>query len=213
MVRGIFIILVLVFLLGYNGLALTPQDIGKLDKVRVLIVYKDNLNELWDFLVNKKGNYNVIDLRVGERYVSTDLLNYLKGWVTNGGGIIVYTGKDDESCSACLFYPDIKYEELEKWEARIFKVPVNLKNPVVTNVRKVMFVVARIPIIENTTGKIVILEDSNGKPMAFIENMGRGRIAFINANVLVPHWKREFYDNERLFLNLYRWLAGRNIPP
>ncbi len=213
MLGRIFKTLVFIFIFGSYALALTPQDIGKLDKVRLLIVYRDNINELWDFIVNRKGNYNVIDLRVGERYVSTDLFNYLRNWVTNGGGIVVYTGKDDETCSACLFYPDIKYEELEKWESRVFRVPANLKNPVVTNVRKVMFVVARIPIIEDTTGKIVILEDSNGKPMAFIENMGRGRVAFINANVLVPYWKKEFYDNERLFLNLYRWLAGRNVPP
>ncbi|MGB9668306.1 MAG: hypothetical protein ACPLSJ_06840 [Thermosulfidibacteraceae bacterium] len=202
------------YFLGVLSLsALTPQDIEKLDKVKVLIVYKDNINELWDFLTTKKREYQVIDLRVGERYISTDLFSQLRNWVNSGGGIIVYAGRDDTTCSACAFFPEIKYEDLENWESRVFKVPDGLKNPVVTNVKKVMFVVSRIPIIGDTTGKIVILQDEASKTVAFISNMGRGRIAFLPTNVLVPYWKTEFYDNERLFLNLYRWLAGRNVPP
>ena len=194
-------------------LALTPFDYGKLPRVKALAVYRDNVQDLWNFLI-KGGNYQVVDLRTGIAYIPTELENLLKGWVNNGGGVLTYIGADDEGDSASLFLREgeVEYASLNRWVPVVLKAPAMVKHPLLKGVKRVKLYIYRIPDIKNMQGKIPLLETQDGKVVAFAMNYGKGRVVVLPTGPLVPYYPINQYDNERFFINVYQWLAYGKVP-
>ncbi len=200
-------------LVGLALLALTPYQFGKLPKVRVLVVYRENLKDLWDFLV-KGGDYRVVDLRVGVAYLPAELQDALKGWVKSGGGVVVYAGADDESDSWSVFLKDedVEYARLNRWVPVVLKRKKGVKHPLLVGVERIKLFLHRIPDLKATQGKTALFTTPDGKPVAFAMNYGRGRVVFLPTGPLLPYFPVDQYDNRRFFINIYQWLAGNPVP-
>ncbi len=200
-------------IIAFLLLALTPFDYGKLPRVKALVVYRDNVQDLWNFLI-KGGNYQVVDLRAGIAYIPTELENLLKGWVNKGGGVLTYIGADDEGDSASFFLREgeVEYASLNRWVPVVLKAPAMVKHALLKGVKRVKLYIYRIPDIKNMQGKIPLLETQDGKVVAFAMNYGKGRVVVLPTGPLVPYYPINQYDNERFFINVYQWLAYGKVP-
>lgn len=191
--------------------SLTPQGEKRLPKVKVFTVYREQVAELWQFLTTSPRKYQVIDLRVGIAYLTTDLQNLIKSWVEKGGGIIVYAGADDEGDSASVFFEnDIEYASLNRWEPVILKAVGN--HPLLKGVSRIKLFIYRIPDIKNLMGKIPLFQMEDGKVAAFAFQYGSGRGIYLPTGPLIPYFPVDQYDNRRFFINAYQWLAGNPVP-
>ncbi len=192
-------------------IALAPQQEEKLPKVKVLTVYKEQISVLWQFLISSPEKYQVIDLRVGIAYLTTDLQNLIKSWVEKGGGIIIYAGADDEGDSASIFFEnDIEYANLNRWEPIILKAIGN--HPLLKGVSKIKLYMYRIPDIKNLVGKIPLFQTEDGKIVVFAFQYGKGKGVYLPTGPLIPYFPVDQYDNKRFFINVYQWLAGNPVP-
>ncbi|BAT71709.1 hypothetical protein TST_0909 [Thermosulfidibacter takaii ABI70S6] len=193
--------------------ALTPFDYGKLPKVRALVVYKENVQDLWNFLT-KGGNYQVLDIRAGIAYLPTELQDLIRKWVNAGGGALAYMGADDEGDSAKIFLKDqeVEYASLNRWTPVVLKRPANLNHPLLKGVERVKLYLFRIPDIKNMQGKIPLLETVDGKTVALAMSYGKGRVVILPTGPLMPYFPLDQYDNERFFINIYQWLAYGKVP-
>jgi hypothetical protein len=196
-----------------SALGLTPEEAEALKPVKVLVVTQDTIPMLWDLLLGKR-NDTVIDLRIGPRFLTTELQVRVRKWVDAGGGILVYGGVDDTNDSAAIFFPKMEYTDLRRWRAVIARVPQDAKVPVVNQVSEVKIFMRRLPKPESIkgTGGVVILAISDTQPVAFVMNYGKGRLAYLPTGTLFPAYPVDEYDNKRLFLNLFRWLGKEPVP-
>ncbi len=203
----------LLLAVSFLFIALTPYEYGKLPKVKVLVVYRENLGDLWKFLV-EGGDYKVVDLRVGEAFISTELQAKLKDWVNSGGGTVVYMGADDKTDSAIIFFneEDIEYARLNRWVPVVLRRPKMVDHPLLKGVTKVKLYLHRIPDIKNMQGKTPLLETPDGKVVALAMDYGKGRVVILPTGPLFPPYPVEEYDNQRFFINIYQWLAHNSVP-
>ncbi len=206
-------LLLFCLLVGSPSYGLTPEEAKALKPVKVLVVTEDTIPFLWDLLLGK-DNSTVIDLRIGPRFLTTELQVRVRKWVNAGGGVLVYGGVDDTNDSAAVFFPNMEYTDLVRWRAVIARVPSNTKSPVVNQVSEVKMFIKRLPKADSikSTGGTIILAISDTQPVAFVMNYGKGRLAYLPTGTLFPAYPVEEYDNKRLFLNLFRWLGKEPVP-
>ena len=201
------------FILSLLLLALTPYQYSQLPKVKVLVVYRDNINQLWDFLV-KGGDYQVVDLRVGVAFLPAELQDALRKWVNTGGGALAYMGADDETDSASVFLKkeDVEYAQIGRWTPVVLdRVPM-VNHPLLKGVSKVKLFIHRLPDIKNMQGKAPLLQTPDGKVVAVAMDYGRGRVVILPTGPLLPYYPVDQYDNRRFFINIYQWLARNPVP-
>ncbi len=193
--------------------ALTPQEAKNLKPVKVLVVTEDNLHLLWKLLLGNSTE-KVIDLRIGPRFLTTELQLRVREWVSNGGGILVYGGVDDTNDSAAVFFPKIEYTDLPRWQAVIAVAVPHVNTPVLNKVMKVKIFMRRLPKLKPLPGSnsTPILQISDTQRVAFVTAYGKGRVAYLPTGTLYPASPVREYDNRRLFLNLFRWLAKEKVP-
>ena len=193
--------------------ALTPYDYPNLPKVKVLVVYRQNLRDLWEFLV-KGGDYRVLDLRVGVAYLPADLQDLIRGWVNKGGGALVYAGADDDGDSASVFVKseDVEYADLGRWTPVVLERVPMVNHPLLRGVQRVELYMHRLPDIENMQGKTPLLQTPDGRVVAFAMEYGAGRVVVLPTGPLLPYYPVDRYDNQRFFINIYQWLAGNPVP-
>ena len=203
----------LLFISSLLLLALTPYEYSRLPKVKVLVVYRENVGDLWRFMVNG-GDYKVVDLRVGIAFLPTELQNRLRSWVNRGGGALVYCGADDETNSWPVFMKeeDVEYAELSRWIPVVLKKVPNVSHPLLKGVEKIKLYMHRVPDVKNQQGKVPLFQTQDGKNVVFAQDYGRGRVVFLPTGPLLPYFPINEYDNERFFINIYQWLAGNKVP-
>jgi len=196
-----------------TSFALTPQEAKNLKPVKVLVVTEENTDHLWSLLLGNSTE-KVIDLRIGPRFLTTELQVRVRKWVSDGGGILVYGGVDDTNDSAAIFFPKIEYTDLPRWQAVIAKAVPNVNTPVLNKVSKAKIFMRRLPKLKPLPGSesVPILQISDTQRIAFVTNYGKGRIAYLPTGTLYPAYPVKEYDNRRLFLNIFRWMAKEKVP-
>jgi len=212
------IIFIFLCFLGVQAAPLPPEIMESLKVVEVLEINVRNLDVIWDLRQNQHPNRaDIVDLRVDNSKLSSELNLVLQNWVRSGKGIILY------SCNFAKFFPDIEVQHYATSSSGYGKpntvaTSISDSHPVITGVEKIYFNGDNdyFSITRKANSAILpIMEISGGKVVVAVSDFGRGRVVcFTNDD----NWNMSIfdsidqYDNHRFKINLDQWLSGNPVP-